>query len=121
MRGKTWTREQLTVLSIVGQHFPLDLVARGVGRSYCGTQQKLAEIGLRRTARSKSVAYRAGSRKRHSAMLLTVNGQTRHLADWCAQAGLSRRVVRERLASGWTPEESISVPVGAAPRRPRRA
>lgn len=45
--------------------------------------------------------------------LLTVNGETRVLAEWCEKVGLRQGLVFYRLKLGWTPEEALGFAVRA--------
>jgi hypothetical protein len=58
-------------------------------------------------------------RNRRSNRLLTCDGQTRTLAEWVEITGLSSSLIRQRIASGWTIERTLSTPQ-LPPGRPRR-
>ena len=44
--------------------------------------------------------------------LLTLDGTTRHLNEWCALRGIPKSTVRNRLLNGWTVEHALTVPIG---------
>jgi hypothetical protein len=41
---------------------------------------------------------------------VTVDGVTKNLIDWARESGISHPTLYRRLASGWTPEQAISIP-----------
>lgn len=43
---------------------------------------------------------------------LTVNGESRFIAEWARVSGVPRNTIHSRLRYGWTPEEAVTVPVG---------
>ena len=49
--------------------------------------------------------------------LLTVNGETKTLAQWCRQYGIHHMNVHNRIKSGWTIERAVTQPVGKNSRR----
>jgi hypothetical protein len=55
----------------------------------------------------------ANSRNRRSNRMITLEGETRSLAEWCEIKGSSRDTIRKRLESGWTPEAAFATPVRA--------
>lgn len=59
---------------------------------------------------------RAGDRatvgKRRTGHLVTALGQTRCLAEWARDIGISASALGARLGSGWTPERAVSEPRG---------
>ena len=42
---------------------------------------------------------------------ITAFGKTLTIAEWGRESGISARVIADRLRYGWTPEESVSLPV----------
>lgn len=44
---------------------------------------------------------------------LTFRGETLPIAEWCRRLGLNRRVVSQRIASGWSHEAALATPVRA--------
>ena len=47
------------------------------------------------------------ARNKRNTKNLTVDGETRCIADWADSAGVSRQVVAKRLAAGWSVEEAV--------------
>lgn len=50
---------------------------------------------------------------------LTINGETRSIGQWAAQAGISPSSLRDRLKNGWDPAEAVSTPALSRPLHPR--
>lgn len=51
-------------------------------------------------------------RNRRTARLLTMNDETRTMAEWAAVVGLDQEVLRKRVdVRGWTVEEALTVPL----------
>lgn len=67
-------------------------------------------LGMKRTAAAKrrmSVAQKAAPQAR----LITINGLTQNLIDWCRETGFSPSIVLQRVNKlGWTFEEALSIP-----------
>ena len=40
---------------------------------------------------------------------ITINGETKTLAEWCEQYDISHKTVRSRLQLGWLPEEALGI------------
>ncbi|NML04292.1 hypothetical protein [Sphingomonas sp. G-3-2-10] len=51
---------------------------------------------------------------------VTVNGVTKSLRVWADEAGMCYSTVAQRLASGWTPEDTVIKPANPYPGRPRK-
>lgn len=51
--------------------------------------------------------------------LIKFNGETRLLADWARQSGMSSDTLTNRLNLGWSVEEALTTPVGKQGRKPR--
>lgn len=58
-------------------------------------------------------------RNRTNNRLITYQGATKSLAEWCEQLGLSYRVVIQRLGYGWSVERAFTAPVRVTSRTPR--
>lgn len=50
---------------------------------------------------------------RQNTVRLTLNGQTHHLNEWARLTAISSRTIRNRLALGWTVEDTLTRPVKA--------
>lgn len=50
-------------------------------------------------------------KNRRSNRMLTLNGKTMCLTDWCSEFGITRAAVTFRLKRGWTLEKSLSAPI----------
>ena len=55
---------------------------------------------------------KAQSRNKRNNVYVTYNNQTKILADWAKEKGMSRGILSARLIKGWTFEEAINTPVG---------
>lgn len=42
--------------------------------------------------------------------LLTANGETLHMQEWCRRTGINQRTLWDRLASGWSEQEALTTP-----------
>lgn len=51
------------------------------------------------------------ARNKRTNRLVTFNGVTKCVAEWCDQLGLSRHLIYQRLENGWTPEKALTTPV----------
>ena len=58
------------------------------------------------------VDMKAQSRNKRNNVYVTYNNQTKILADWAKEKGMSRGILSARLIKGWTFEEAINTPVG---------
>lgn len=52
-------------------------------------------------------------RNRRSNRLVTFNGETHAMAEWCERFGLPQDTATWRLRNGWTPEATFTTPVRA--------
>lgn len=50
------------------------------------------------------------NRNRRNNRLLTINGETKVLADWAVVASVSRTTIEGRLRQGWSPEDAVFRP-----------
>jgi hypothetical protein len=57
------------------------------------------------------------ARNRRTNRLLTVNGETKTIAEWAALAGIRHNTISYRLSTGWTPAAAVSVTPNFANRR----
>lgn len=48
---------------------------------------------------------------------ITVDGTTKTLQQWCAEYGIDRFVLADRLNRGWSPEKAIHTPTRHSPKR----
>lgn len=65
---------------------------------------------------------KVNDRNRRSNRMITLNGETLSLAEWCERRHLPRDTVRKRLEAGWEPQLALSTPVirrGPLPRELR--
>lgn len=53
------------------------------------------------------------SRNKRTNHVLTMNGETRCIADWCKVLGIDDSTVWRRLTSGWDVEDALTKPVQA--------
>lgn len=51
------------------------------------------------------------SRNRRSTRWITVHGTTLSLAEWSERSGVPASLIRQRIASGWSPDEAVNRPV----------
>lgn len=51
------------------------------------------------------------TRNSTKARMLTVNGRTMTLVEWCEATGLNRETIRRRIRRGWTVEEALTLPL----------
>jgi len=67
-------------------------------------------------------SYREQSRNTSQNRLLTLDGVTLCLQDWCVRLGLTRNAVNARLRSGWSVERILTTPLHRyAPRVKRQS
>ena len=48
---------------------------------------------------------------RRSNVLLTHNGETKNITQWCEKLGFSKMLIRSRLNRGWSEEKTLTTPV----------
>ena len=56
------------------------------------------------------------SRNQRTNVMITVDGVTKCMSDWCASSGLKMTTVKERLKLGWSESDAVTLPVGARTR-----
>ena len=56
-------------------------------------------------------------RNRQNVMRLSHNGQTKSLAEWEKETGISRGTLRERIRRGWDVDTALTAPVLSQGRR----
>jgi hypothetical protein len=44
-------------------------------------------------------------------MFLTLNGQTKHVNEWCETVGINKSTLLNRLRRGWSHEKTLTTPV----------
>lgn len=49
-------------------------------------------------------------RNKSDTIMLTVNGETKPLVEWCEITGMSRSCLRSRIQSGWSVEDAVLTP-----------
>lgn len=57
------------------------------------------------------VTRKVNDRNRRSNRLITMNGHTKTLAEWCEMYRIPGDTARWRLAAGWSPAEAFTTPV----------
>lgn len=50
--------------------------------------------------------------KRQSGLMLTYNGETKHVSQWASDIGISSFSLRHRLKNGWSIEDAVTKPRG---------
>ncbi len=58
------------------------------------------------------------ARNRSNTRTLTLNGETRPLAEWAERTGIHPATLSDRVHHGWTDERALTEPVNPAGRRP---
>lgn len=58
------------------------------------------------------VVRKINDRNRRSNRMITIDGQTKTLAEWCELRGLPRSTIQKRLKAGWTAEKALTQPIG---------
>jgi hypothetical protein len=67
-------------------------------------------------------SYQAQARNKRTNRIITVNGQSRTLAEWTDITGLTRETIRNRIdCYGWSEEEALTIPSQGHNRRFIRA
>lgn len=51
--------------------------------------------------------------------LVTIDGETKTVTEWCDILGLSKTMVRNRIHIGWTPEKALTTPKKKTGRKPK--
>lgn len=51
------------------------------------------------------------NRNRRRCMFLTLNGQTKHVNEWCETVGINKSTLLNRLRRGWSHEKTLTTPV----------
>lgn len=49
-------------------------------------------------------------------LLITAHGRTQSASQWAAETGIERNTIKQRLRSGWSPEEAVTLRPGASRR-----
>ncbi|GAK09592.1 hypothetical protein [Geomicrobium sp. JCM 19038] len=57
------------------------------------------------------VTLKQNSNKRRSSHYVTIDNETKTIADWCLIYKISNNVVRVRISRGWNEEKAITTPV----------
>ncbi len=47
------------------------------------------------------------NRNQSQSVFLTINGETKHVAEWCEISGIKHSVCKNRLWKGWSPEDAV--------------
>lgn len=50
------------------------------------------------------------SNNKRTSRYVTYNGETHTISEWSDLTGLNKTLIRERLNSGWAPEEALTIP-----------
>ena len=50
-------------------------------------------------------------KNRSSNVLITINGETKIMTEWCEQYGIDRDVASARIKSGWDSEKAVTTPI----------
>ena len=53
---------------------------------------------------------REQTRNKRNNHLLTVDGETKTIADWSERFGINQRMILKRLTRGWTPSDAVKLP-----------
>lgn len=51
------------------------------------------------------------ARNKRNNRMLTIDGETRHLADWCREYGIGHTIVISRINRGWNERDAVTTPV----------
>jgi hypothetical protein len=78
---------------------------------WCGKCSECVAAG--REPNCRWVLRKTNDRNRRSNRLLSHNGETLALAEWCERLGLPRDTIRKRLVAGWSIAETLETPVRA--------
>lgn len=60
----------------------------------------------------QALTERSGQRDKVRQRLLTLNGETRNIAQWAKKTGLRRNCIEKRLQLGWSIEDTLTIPAG---------
>lgn len=75
------------------------------GGYWCGHCEECQLNNWPKNIRWATRVQQAGNKR--NSRLLTVNGETHHLAEWCRRAGLTHSTVIHHLNRGLTPEQAL--------------
>lgn len=56
------------------------------------------------------VTRQESAANRRTTRMVTIDGETRNLSEWCSHRGLSTSTVNSRLRHGWPPVEALTFP-----------
>lgn len=82
--------------------------------------ERVAE-GLRAFVEDRSAGNLVVDGRTRRSQALTHDGRTMPLADWARELGVPRRILRKRIATGWTVAEALTTPIDASKRTHGRA
>lgn len=54
---------------------------------------------------------RQQARNKRNSLFATINGETKHVAEWADAVGVAPSLIANRINKGWTPERAIFEPV----------
>jgi hypothetical protein len=64
--------------------------------------------------------YAEQSRNSRIARMVSMNGKTQCITDWCREIGIAKGTVSARMAHGWSVEDALTKPINPNLRRERR-
>lgn len=104
---------------------------RGIEFRIASVADMVAEIGLRPSARltldriDNNGHYETGNirwatrqkqaRNRSTNHVITINGESRCIAEWAEIFQIKPQTIQSRLHYGWSPQDAVTVPVGTRP------
>ena len=88
----------------------IDWVEKNGGRPPKTTLDRIDNNGPYAPCNCRWASSDEQQRNKRDNVMLTLNGETKCLADWSNEIGINSETIRERLKHGWTAEEALTTP-----------
>lgn len=75
------------------------------------TIERINNDGNYEPSNCRWATYREQNRNKRNNIVITMNGQTKILKDWCIELGMDYQSVKMRIHKGWNAERALTEPI----------